>query len=78
VAAIHGEDTRSGGAACSGALTPDGTRFGSRLPGLRAMTVAGEAQPLCSSSTVVSGRVRLARSDAARVFGTGAACRRFD
>lgn len=33
---------------------------------------------LRDGSTGVIGRVRLARSDADRGFGTGAACRRFD
>ena len=46
--------------------------FGSRLPWLS----PGLPQSLRSSSTVVSGRVRLARSDVDRVSGTGACCRR--
>ena len=69
------EEGGSGGRADL-ALDPDSARFCSRLPGLRAMTMSGEPQPLRSSSTVVSGRVRLARSDVDRVFGTGAGCRR--
>ena len=51
-------------------------RFGSRLPWLSPRTASGEPQSLRSSSTVVSGRVRLARSDVDRVSGTGACCRR--
>jgi len=51
-------------------------QFGTRLLLLRARTASGEPQPLRRSSTVISGRVRLARSGVDRVFGTGAGCRR--
>jgi hypothetical protein len=59
-------------------LDPDRARFGSRLPWLRAMTATGEPEPPARQLDGVSGRVRLACSDADRVFGTGAACRRLD
>ena len=69
------EDGGSGGRGPG--LDADRARFGSRLlPWLRAMTMSGEPQPLRSSLTGVSGRVRLARSDVDRVSGTGVACGR--
>jgi hypothetical protein len=40
------------------------------------MTVSGGPQPPAQQLEGVSGRVRLARSDADRVFGMGAGCRR--
>jgi hypothetical protein len=66
---------RPGPAVAKRRLDPDRARFGSRLPWLPAMTVSGEPHPLGSRATVVSGRARLAGSDADRVFCTGADCR---
>jgi hypothetical protein len=41
----------------------------------RPMVMSTPQRPDAGSSMGVSGRVRLARSDADRVFGTGAGCR---
>jgi hypothetical protein len=68
-------EAKTGGA--DPALDPDRARLCSRLAWLRANDCIGRTTaPLHSSSTVVSGRVRLARSDVDRVLDTGAGCRR--
>jgi hypothetical protein len=52
-------------------LRPLPPQIGARSP----LTASGEPHPL-RSSTVVSGRVRLARAGPDRVFDTDASCRR--
>jgi hypothetical protein len=68
-------DTRSG---AQRRFDPYRARFGSSAAKAASHDCIGHHTPRRSNSSRVSGRVRLARSDADGVFGPSAACRRFD